>query len=69
MQLEKINEIIELQKCYQICADILGEIIKLSEKIETTEDELEIEKIKTKVEEKTGLYIMQMLKINSIGGK
>ena len=61
-----IEEMKELQNTFQKCADILGDTIKLSEELEKEQDEKKIEKINNKLEEKAGLFMVQMMKISNI---
>lgn len=64
--MQDIEEIKELQNTFQKCADILGETIKLSEELDKEQDEKKIKRINKKIEEKVGLFMVQMLKINNL---
>ena len=62
------EKILELQKTFQQCADILGDALKIVDKMENTEDKKEYEKLDNKLEEKLGLFMVQMIKINKFNG-
>lgn len=64
--MQDMEEMKELQNTFQKCADILGETIKLSEELEKEQDEKKIKKINKKIEEKVGLFMVQILKINNL---
>lgn len=63
--MKEVEQIKEMQRCFQKCADILGKVVKLTEELEKEEDEEKMKKIESKIEENTGLFMVQMLKINS----
>ncbi len=62
---EDIEDLKKFQSTFQKCADILGEIIKLSEGLDEEQDEEKVKEINSKIEEKTGLFAIQMLKISN----
>lgn len=64
--MQDIEEIKELQNTFQRCADILGDTIKLSEELDKEQDEKKIKRINKKIEEKAGLFIVQMMKISNL---
>lgn len=61
---KEINEIKELQLCFQKCSNILKETIKLMEDLSKEEDEEKMNKIMKKIEQKQGAFMVQMIKIN-----
>ncbi len=61
---KEINEIKELQLCFQKCSNILKETIKLMEDLSKEEDEEKMNKIIEKIEQKQGVFMVQMIKIN-----
>lgn len=61
---KEINEIKELQLCFQKCSNILKETIKLMEDLSKEEDEEKMNKIMEKIEQKQGAFMVQMIKIN-----
>lgn len=60
------NEIIKTRDIFQKSTDILNEIINLFEKLDKTNDELEVKNIQDKIEEKMGLFAIQMFKMQSL---
>ncbi len=61
-----IEDMKKLKGYFQKAGTILGDMIKLKEKLSQTEDEKELEKIQNKLEEKLGNFMVQMLKIQQI---
>lgn len=62
--MKEVEEMRELQSTFLKSADIIEEIIKLSEELEKEKDEEKIKEINNKLEEKTGLFMFQMIKIS-----
>ena len=60
------EEIIKMRDIFKKCTDILNEIIKTTEKIEKIEDKVTIEKLENKIEEKLGLFTLQIIKLQSL---
>ena len=60
------EEIIKMRDIFKKCTGILNEIIKTTEKIEKTEDKVTIEKLENKIEEKLGLFTLQIIKLQSL---
>ena len=60
------EKIIKMRDIFKKCTDILNETIKISEKIEKTENEAEKRKLENKIEEKLGLFTMQMFKMQNL---
>lgn len=63
---KEINEIKELQLCFQKCSNILKEVVKLMEELAKEDDEEKMNKILEKVEQKQGAFMVQMIKINKL---
>ncbi len=57
------EEIIRMRDIFQKSTDILNELIKLYEELDKTKDEVEQKKIQNKIEEKAGLFAIQMFKL------
>lgn len=60
------EEMIKMRDIFQKSTDILNETINLFEKFEKAKDKVEQKKIQDKIEEKTGLFAMQMIKLNRL---
>ena len=60
------EEIIKMRDIFKKCTEILNEVIKTTEKIEKTEDKVTIEKLENKIEEKLGLFTLQIIKLQSL---
>ena len=61
------EELIELQNTFQKCADILKDAIKIVETMEQMnqgENKEKYKKLYDKLEEKLGLFMVQMIKIS-----
>ena len=63
--MDDIENLKKMKFFYEKCADIIGEIIELMDKLEKEENEEKMEQITNEIEEKTGMYVVQMLKLNS----
>ena len=61
-----IEELKNMQQEFQKCADILGDAIKLSEELQNETNEERIKDLNNQIEVKTGLFLMQMIKISQI---
>ena len=59
---EKIKE---MKTCFEKCVDVLEKIIELMDKLDKEEDEEKMKQIQNEIEEKTGVFVVQMLKISS----
>ena len=62
MDVEKIKE---MKTCFEKCTEVLEKIIELMDKLDKEEDEEKMKQIQNKIEEKTGVFVVQMLKISS----
>ena len=65
MEMEK-EEIIKMRDIFQKSTDILNDVVTLFDKLDKTKDEKELKKPQDKIEEKTGLFAMQMFKIQNL---
>lgn len=65
MEMEK-EEIIKMRDIFQKSTDILNDVVTLFDKLDKTKDEKELKKLQDKIEEKTGLFSMQMFKIQNL---
>lgn len=65
MEMEK-EEIIKMRDIFQKSTDILNDVVTLFDKLDKTKDEKELKKLQDKIEEKTGLFAMQMFKIQNL---
>lgn len=57
---------IKMKDIFQKSTEILNETINLFEELDKTEDKIEKKNIQDKIEEKTGLFVVQMFKINNL---
>ena len=65
-QKEKNKEKIkEMKTCFEKCTEVLEKIIELMDKLDKEDDEEKMKQIQNKIEEKTGVFVVQMLKISS----
>ena len=60
------EEMIKIRDIFKKSTDILNEVINLFEELDKTNDEIEQKNIQDKIEEKTGLFAMQMFKIQNL---
>lgn len=60
------EEMIKIRDIFQKSTDILNEVINLFEELDKTNDEIEQKNIQDKIEEKVGLFAMQMFKIQNL---
>ena len=65
MNANEKEKIKEMKTCFEKCTEALEKIIELMDKLDKEEDEEKMKRIQNKIEEKTGVFVVQMLKINS----
>lgn len=63
--MDDVEKIKEMKTCFEKCADVLEKIIELMDKLDKEEDEEKMKQIQNEIEEKTGVFVVQMLKISS----
>lgn len=63
--MDDVEKIKEMKTCFKKCTEALEKIIELMDKLDKEEDEEKMKRIQNKIEEKTGVFVVQMLKINS----
>lgn len=63
--MDDVEKIKEMKTCFEKCTDALEKIIELMDKLDKEEDEEKMKQIQNEIEEKTGVFVVQMLKINS----
>lgn len=63
--MDDVEKIKEMKTCFEKCTEVLEKIIELMDKLDKEEDEEKMKQIQNKIEEKTGLFVVQMLKISS----
>ena len=63
--MDDVEKIKEMKTCFEKCTEALEKIIELMDKLDKEEDEQKMKRIQNKIEEKTGVFVVQMLKINS----
>lgn len=63
--MDDVEKIKEMKTCFEKCTEALEKIIELMDKLDKEEDEEKMKRIQNKIEEKTGVFVVQMLKINS----
>lgn len=63
--MDDVEKIKEMKTCFEKCVDVLEKIIELMDKLDKEEDEEKMKQIQNEIEEKTGVFVVQMLKISS----
>lgn len=63
--MDDVEKIKEMKTCFEKCTEALEKIIELMDKLDKEEDEEKMKRIQNKIEEKTGVFVVQILKINS----
>jgi hypothetical protein len=63
--MDDVEKIKEMKTCFEKCTEALEKIIELMDKLDKEEDEEKMKQIQNEIEEKTGVFVVQMLKINS----
>lgn len=63
--MDDVEKIKEMKTCFEKCTEALEKIIELMDKLDKEDDEEKMKQIQNKIEEKTGVFVVQMLKINS----
>lgn len=63
--MDDVAKIKEMKTCFEKCTEALEKIIELMDKLDKEEDEEKMKQIQNEIEEKTGVFVVQMLKINS----
>lgn len=63
--MDDVEKIKELKTCFEKCTDVLEKIIELMDKLDQEDDEEKMKQIQNEIEEKTGVFVVQMLKISS----
>jgi hypothetical protein len=62
--MDDVEKIKEMKTCFEKCTEALEKIIELMDKLDKEEDEEKMKQIQNEIEEKTGVFVVQMLKIN-----
>ena len=63
--MDDVEKIKEMKTCFEKCTEALKKIIELMDKLDKEEDEEKMKRIQNKIEEKTGVFVVQMLRISS----
>jgi len=63
--MDDVEKIKKMKTCFEKCTEALEKIIELMDKLDKEEDEEKMKQIQNEIEEKTGVFVVQMLKINS----
>ena len=63
--MDDVEKIREMKTCFEKCTEVLEKIIELMDKLDKEDDEEKMKQIQNKIEEKTGVFVVQMLKISS----
>lgn len=63
--MDDVEKIKEMKTCFEKCTEVLEKIIELMDKLDKEDDEEKMKQIQNKIEEKTGVLVVQMLKISS----
>lgn len=63
--MDDVEKIKEMKTCFEKCTEVLEKIIELMDKLDKEDDEEKVKQIQNKIEEKTGVFVVQMLKISS----
>lgn len=64
--MEEKEEIIKMRDIFQKSTDILNDALKLFEELDKVEDEKKTKELEEKIEEKIGLFAVQMYKIQNL---
>lgn len=63
--MDDVEKIKEMKTCLEKCTEALEKIIELMDKLDKEDDEEKMKQIQNEIEEKTGVFVVQMLKISS----
>ena len=63
--MDDVEKIKEMKTCFEKCTEVLEKIIELMDKLDKEDDEEKMKQIQNKIEEKTGVFVVQMLKTSS----
>ncbi len=63
--MDDVEKIKEMKTCFEKCTEALEKIIELMDKLDKEDDEEKMKQIQNEIEEKTGVFVVQMLKISS----
>ena len=63
--MDDVEKIKEMKTCFEKCTEVLEKKIELMDKLDKEDDEEKMKQIQNKIEEKTGVFVVQMLKISS----
>lgn len=63
--MDDVEKIKEMKTCFEKSTEVLEKIIELMDKLDKEDDEEKMKQIQNKIEEKTGVFVVQMLKISS----
>lgn len=63
--MDDVEKIKEMKTCFEKCTEVLEKIIELMDKLDKEDDVEKMKQIQNKIEEKTGVFVVQMLKISS----
>ena len=63
--MDDVEKIKEMKTCFEKCTEVLEKIIELMDKLDKEDDEEKMKQIQNKIEKKTGVFVVQMLKISS----
>lgn len=64
--MEEKEKILKMRDIFQKSTDILNEVLNLFEEIDKVEDEKRTKELEEKIEEKIGLFSVQMFKIQNL---
>ena len=58
--MDDVEKIKEMKTCFEKCTEVLEKIIELMDKLDKEDDEEKMKQIQNKIEEKTGVFVVQM---------
>ena len=64
--MDDVEKIKEMKTCFEKCTEVLEKIIELMDKLDKEDDEEKMKQIQNKIEEKTGVFVVQIMEKQKI---